>query len=130
MVGVIFFDAVVLLGILALALSQIDTARPFLTLFSSQLVEAKGLQLLLDNLTPTQREQYDAFGYFDVVGSKTGRRYRIHHGTSRNVIELERGGAGRCFMPKGELVAGDCMLAQKIALENCEEEVLHTALRF
>ena len=91
------------------------------------------LKLLIDNLTAVQSQQYDRFGYFDVVGSKTGKRYRICHGTSRNVNELlehNRLGAGRCFMPRGNLVAGDCMLAQKIALENCEEEALKVALRF
>ena len=98
-----------------------------------QEAEAKGLALLLENLDPRQREQYDRFGYFDVVGSETGRRYRICHGVSRNVSELfddNRLGAGRCFMPRGNLAAGDCMLAQKIMLENCEEEALRVALRF
>ena len=95
--------------------------------------EHKGLQLLLANLSPEQSWQYDRFGYFDVLGSRTGKRYRICHGTSRNVNELveeNRVGAGRCFLPSGNLVAGDCMLAQKIMLENCEEEVLRVALRF
>ena len=98
-----------------------------------QEAEAKGLALLLENLDPRQREQYNRFGYFDVVGSETGRRYRICHGVSRNVSELfddNRLGAGRCFMPRGNLAAGDCMLAQKIMLENCEEEALRVALRF
>jgi hypothetical protein len=98
-----------------------------------QEAEAKGLALLLENLDPRQRDQYDRFGYFDVVGSETGRRYRICHGISRNVSELfddNRLGAGRCFMPRGNLAAGDCMLAQKIMLENCEEETLRVALRF
>ena len=95
--------------------------------------EHKGLQLLLENLSPEQSRQYDRFGYFDVLGSRTGKRYRICHGTSRNVNELveqNRLGAGRCFLPSGNLVAGDCMLAQKIILENCEEEALRVALRF
>ena len=95
--------------------------------------ERKGLQLLLENLSPEQSQQYDRFGYFDVLGSRTGKRYRICHGTSRNVNELveeNRVGAGRCFLPSGNLVAGDCMLAQKIILENCEEEALRVALRF
>ena len=95
--------------------------------------EHKGLQLLLENLSPEQSRQYDRFGYFDVLGSRTGKRYRICHGTSRNVNELveeNRVGAGRCFLPSGNLVAGDCMLAQKIILENCEEEALRVALRF
>ena len=50
----------------------------------------KGLQLLLENLSPEQSRQYDRFGYFDVLGSRTGKRYRICHGTSRNVNELVR----------------------------------------
>jgi hypothetical protein len=38
---------------------------------------------VVGNLTAEQSQQYDRFGYFDVVGSKTGKRYRICHGTSR-----------------------------------------------
>jgi hypothetical protein len=51
---------------------------------------------------------------------------------SRNVIELgaDPTQAGRCFAPQGQLVAGDCMLAQKIAIENYEDEVLDKALPF
>jgi hypothetical protein len=116
----------------ALALSRFDFARPAATLLRHANAEEKALQLLLNNLSPLQRQQYHAFGYFDVVGSMTKRPYRIYHGTSRNVVEIRDGrpGPGRCFMPKGELAAGDCMLAQKIAIENFEEEVLSTALPF
>ena len=98
-----------------------------------QETETRALALLLENLTSRQKEQYDRFGYFDVIGSGTGRRYRIGHGVSRNVHELiedNRLGAGRCFMPRGNLAAGDCMLAQKIMLECCEEDALRVALRF
>lgn len=93
----------------------------------------KGRQLLLDNLTPKQNQQYGHFGYFDVVGSKSGKRYRICHGTSRNVYELlDDNQLGTCFyfVPSGSLVAGDCLLAQKIMLENCEDEALRIAERF
>jgi hypothetical protein len=95
--------------------------------------EAKGLQLLTENLTEAQRRQYRAQGCFDVVGCRTGKRYRIFHGTSGNVRELTEDGklgVGRCFVPKGDLVACDCMLAQKIALENYEHEALLKARRF
>jgi len=91
------------------------------------------MDLLLQNLTPEQKAQYAAYGFFDVVGSTGKGRYRIHHGTSRNVYALDEFGAstaGRCFTPRGVLPAGDCMLAQKIALENCEDDVLRVALRF
>ena len=95
--------------------------------------EQRGMALLLDNLSTTQRMQYRASGYFDVTGSDTGRRYRIFYGRYRNVRELGPKGSlerGKCFVPKGNLAAGDCMLAQKIALENCESAALKVALPF
>ena len=95
--------------------------------------ERKGMELLLKNLSTRQREQYEAFGYFDVTGSDTGRRYRVFHGRFGNVRELgpnDRVNIGKCFLPEGDLVAGDCMLAQKIALENRESAVLKVALPF
>jgi hypothetical protein len=95
--------------------------------------ESKGMKLLSKNLSPRQREQYRAFGYFDVTGSDTGRRYRIFHGRFSNIRELGADGRleiGKCFMPEGDLVAGDCMLAQKIALENRELSALKVALPF
>lgn len=97
-----------------------------------RMAESKGLSLLLSNLTAEQRRQYRTFGYFDARGSATGRHYRIYRGKSRNVIELgsHRLSPGRCFMPQGDLVEGDCMLAQKIAIENYEEEMLNKALPF
>lgn len=94
--------------------------------------ESKGLMLLLSNLTDEQRRHFQTFGYFDATGSITGNRYRIYHGKARNVVELSAGRAraGRCFAPQGDLVAADCMLAQKIAIENYEDEVLSKALPF
>jgi hypothetical protein len=95
--------------------------------------EHRAMALLFDNLSAGQREQYKAFGYFDVTGSDTGRRYRIFHGRYQNVRELGPNGRlerGKCFLPQGVLVAGDCMLAQKIALENRESAALKVALPF
>ena len=95
--------------------------------------EARGLRLLRTWLTPSQFEQFDAKGHFDVIGSATGRKYRIQYGTSMNVYELDDGGRlkmGWCFVPQGCLVAGDVMLAQKIALETSESRALLVAKRF
>ena len=94
--------------------------------------EARALALLKDWLSPKQRACYERFRYFDVIGSDTGTRYRIHHGTQTNIEELN--GAGRhvckwCFIPDGDLVAGDVMLAQKIALETDERGALAVAHR-
>src|ERR1700704_7183274 len=95
--------------------------------------EARGLELLKAWLSPEQFAQYDANSYFEVTGCHSGKRYRISHGTSMNIHELD--GAGRprvgwCFAPKGHLVAGDVMLAQKIALETDERRALAVANNF
>jgi hypothetical protein len=47
-----------------------------------------------------------------------------------NVHQLDRTGrtvARWCFLPEGELVTGDILLAQKIALETMERQVLKLA---
>jgi hypothetical protein len=95
--------------------------------------EARGRELLKEWLSPEQLAQYDARSYFEVTGCHSGKRYRISHGTSMNIHELD--GAGRprfgwCFTPKGYLVAGDVMLAQKIALETDERGALAVANKF
>jgi hypothetical protein len=95
--------------------------------------EARGLRLLRAWFSPSQFEQFNAKGHFDVIGSATGRKYRIQYGTSMNVYELDDAGRlkmGWCFVPQGCLVAGDVMLAQKIALETFESRVLLVAKTF
>lgn len=72
-------------------------------------------------------------GYFEVIGSHTGRRYRITTGYSTNICELDSFGhtvARWCFVPVESLPAGDVMLAQKIALENDEQAALKLARPF
>jgi len=95
-------------------------------------IEARALTLLKEWLSPKQLACYERFRYFDVIGSDTGTRYRIHHGTQTNIEEL--GGLGQqvckwCFVPDGDLVAGDVMLAQKIALETNERGAISVAHR-
>jgi hypothetical protein len=95
--------------------------------------EMRGLRLLKEWLSPEQLAQYDIHKYFDVIGRHTGRRYRIRHGTSANISELDSAGrpvVGWCFIPRDDLVAGDVMLAQKIALETDESAALGVAKRF
>lgn len=95
--------------------------------------EARGVRLLKGWLSPEQLAQYDAKSYFEVTGCHSGKRYRISHGISMNVHEID--GAGRprvgwCFAPRGHLAAGDVMLAQKIALETDECGALALANNF
>ena len=95
--------------------------------------DARGLRLMRRWLSPHQRAEFDDKGTFEVVGCDSGKRYRIYRGTAQNVFEIDDAGwliVGLCFMPFGELVAGDVMLAQKIALETNENGALAVANRF
>jgi hypothetical protein len=104
---------------------------------SNKEAQKKAEQLLLDNLTEKQRKQYEKHKYFDVKGSHGGL-YRIKFGRQMNIYLLNKStldycretGEYICFLPDGNLVEQDCMLAQKIALENDEERTLKIANRF
>jgi hypothetical protein len=90
----------------------------------------RGMRLLKENLSQAQRQQYQKYGYFEVIGGRTGKRYRIRHGRSMNIDQLDKNGrriCGWCFFPEGNLVTGDVMLAQKLALELFEVEALKIA---
>lgn len=92
--------------------------------------EARGLALLKEWLSPAQRAEYEKLKHFEVRGGDTGTRYRIRHGTQMNIEQLDNDGrrvCGWCFLPEGGLVAGDVMLAQKIALETNEKAALKVA---
>src|SRR5882762_10066954 len=98
-------------------LGAVSSARP------QQRKRVARTEALREWLSSEQRSQYDAHRYFEVIGSHTGKRYRIRHGTSTNIYELDEQGrpkVGWCFVPRDDLVAGDVMLAQKIALETDE----------
>lgn len=94
--------------------------------------QAKGKALLLEHLTPEQKQEYETTKAFTVVG-QSGKKYRIKEGRQMNIDVLGDDGnrvSGICFLPSGQLVAGDCMLAQKIALETCEDQALSIANKF
>jgi hypothetical protein len=64
--------------------------------------------------------------------SYTGTRYRIRHGRMMNVDQLDPAGnkgCEWCFLPDGNSVANDVILAQKVSLETFESEALATANR-
>jgi hypothetical protein len=55
------------------------------------------------------------------------------NGVVPNVHEIDEAGQSKvtwCFLPSGKLVAGDIVLAQKIALETNEHNALAVANRF
>jgi hypothetical protein len=104
--------------------------RLFKSARNSNTPEIRGIRLLRSWLSPAQLAQFDAFGYFDVIGGQSGRIYRVKFGICANILELADDGRpkfGWCVVPDGCLVAGDVMLAQKIALETCEYAAIATA---
>jgi hypothetical protein len=98
--------------------------------FINRKAQQRGFQLLQENLSPMQQDQYKKRGYFEVIGGESGRRYRIRRGHQMNVEQLDKHGrcvCKLCFMPEGYLVVGDVMLGQKMALELFESEALAVA---
>jgi hypothetical protein len=88
--------------------------------------------LLRSWLTPDQDKQWTTRRAFEVIGCDTGTRYRITYAAVMNVHQLDPTGgtvAQWCFVPEGGLAPGDILLAQKIALETMEREVLALANR-
>jgi hypothetical protein len=93
----------------------------------------RGLELLKANLTPSQLNDFLTYRCFDVMGGTSGTTYRIRLAGAMNVEEVDhRGRCTRrlCFLPEGQLVDGDVMLAQKVALESFESEALAIANKF
>lgn len=93
---------------------------------------AKAEKLLREWLSPVQLEQYDRDKSFTVVGSDTGRVFRIRSAYSHGIDEL--GAAGDvlgtyCVVPEGAPALGDIMLAQKVMLETGEKATLKKANR-
>jgi hypothetical protein len=95
--------------------------------------EQKGAALVRSWLSPEQAVFWGSHThYFYVTGCDTGTRYRLRHSKIMNIDELDSRGkvvAQWCFGPKGDLVVGDVVLAQKIALETMELEALAIANR-
>lgn len=91
--------------------------------------EAKARELLWSQLSAEQRQEADQKKHFHLISEK-GRRYRIDLDTAHgNVRELSDKGLTKrklCAQPKG-VPKWDQILAQKLALEHCEDEFLKVA---
>lgn len=123
-------------AVLVLLVLMLGAARPFQLAQHTAAFhperDARGLKLLKDWLSPEQIRCYKQHKYFEVIGSDSATVYRIHHGTQTNIEQLNSIGqpvCRWCFVPEGNLVAGDVMLAQKIALETNERGALAVANR-
>lgn len=85
--------------------------------------------ILMRNLTPEQRESYKLHKMFEVL-ARSGQRYRINRGRVANVDVLDEKGKVKhrlCAHPDVFCPDEDTMLAQKLMLENLEQEFVRTA---
>ena len=82
--------------------------------------------LLWTWLSPAQRRQYRARGWFEVT-TASGRRYRILRG---GVMRLDPHGSAYCIEATSPVPVADEMLANKLLLETNERRFLATAHRF
>jgi hypothetical protein len=106
---------------------SVSTIRP------QRSANERATDLLMENLTAGQRDQYRTHQNFDVVGGESGKRYRIWRRLHQNVEELDASGRPVCiwcFQPSVALVLGDVLLAQKNALELFESDAIKIANRF
>jgi hypothetical protein len=90
-------------------------------------------QILLDHLTPQQRETVEKNGWFTIQGGETGKLYRVGtRGFAGNVEELDADGkpvARLCCHLSDALPHHDHHLAQKLMLEWEEQTFLELANR-
>jgi hypothetical protein len=107
-----------------------EVARKLFRPGTRALANKRAVALLKENLTSVQFGQYLKRGCFDVIGGRTGNHYRISRAASMNVSQLDPNGQclrRLCFHPRGGLVEGDVLLAQKVALESFELDALAVA---
>jgi hypothetical protein len=99
---------------------------------AEQAAEFRARELLVANLTPEQRAEFEAGGSFVVVGSKTGKTYRIRKGWENNVRSPEEDGTDTvyCIHPGIRVPEHDNMLTQKLLLELNEEAFLKEAVTY
>lgn len=127
-------DLLMILAIFGLGLTGLAVAFGLVLLVSQhcRVAQTKGDALLRSWLSSEQGCQWDLHGHFETIGSHTGKRYRLRRGKEMNIDELDSGEtvvAQWCFAPLGNLVVGDVLLAQKIALETMENDALPIANR-
>ena len=93
-------------------------------------IEETAKQLLKEILNDEQNKQFDEKGYFELTSIKSGNIYRINKGRCRNVQLLDKDRKKvqtLCFHPQERVHDYDTMVAQKLMLESCEDEVRKVA---
>lgn len=84
-------------------------------------------QLLLDHLSEEQKKTFEKEGWFECVGNKTGKTYRVHNYRNVNTVQ---GKTKYCLVQKNTVPLPDQLLTEKMLIENDEEKFLKVANRF
>lgn len=100
-----------------------------------QAAKDRARELLVEHLTPQQRETFDANGWFVVEGGRSKTQYRIRAVESMvaNVDVLNKAGSRThrlcAHVQIGTVPLGDQLLAQKVMIELAEDDFLRVANR-
>jgi hypothetical protein len=85
----------------------------------------KALSLLLNLLNPEQRQEFQAYGHFHVMGGASGDRYRIRVDSVANIDVLRHDGTVKhhlCAHPTGGIPVYDVMAGQLLYLQDPSTE--------
>jgi len=85
----------------------------------------KALTLLLKQLNPEQRREFQEYKYFHVTGGRSGDRYRIRADMIANIDVLNNEGMVKyrlCVRPTGDVPIYDVMAAQLLHLQDFGSE--------
>ena len=92
--------------------------------------QTRARELLLEHLTPDQRDTFIKKGWFIVQGGRTKTAYRIRGDTLIANVDVIGGRHRLCAHARsGSVPMGDQLLAQKIMLELAEDDFLRIANR-
>ena len=89
--------------------------------------DERAKELLLSNLTDEQKKTFTDKGYFECVGNRTGKTYRIHN--YRN-INTRCGNDKYCVVQGNDVPLSDQLLTEKMLIENDEDKFLKVANKF
>jgi hypothetical protein len=81
----------------------------------------RALSLLLSLLNPEQRQEFQTYGHFHVIGGTSGNRYRIRVDLIANIDVLRHDGTVKhrlCAHPTGDIPMFDVMAGQLLYLQD------------
>jgi hypothetical protein len=126
-VTIVVWWAIGMAGVVGLACCLLEPVRRSkAALARRRQARRRAEALLVGWLSPDQRRQYRARGWFEVTTAR-GYRYRVLRG---GVVRLDPRGSAYCIEATSPVPVADEMLANKLLLETDERRFLATAHRY